>query len=145
MKYKYETSTTGNYALLKSMAKQNRNTQTLAEDVLWEHLRGKQLGIRFRGQHPIMDFIVDFVCLECLLVVEVDGGYHFSTSMQISDEERTSILESQGFHVIRFTNEEVLHDTANVINRIMVNINKLRGMSNGNITPPWEGQGGGLR
>ena len=125
MRYKYETSTTGNYALLRNLARQNRNAPTLAEDVLWKHLRGKQLGCRFRRQHPIGDFIVDFVCLDCQLVVEVDGGYHFSGAMQVSDAERTAILEAQGFRVIRFTNEKVLYDTPKVINNIMININQL--------------------
>ena len=126
MKYKYETSTTGNYALLSKLAKQNRKEPTQAEDIMWQHLRAKHLGVRFRRQHPILDFIVDFVCLELQLVVEVDGGYHSSLHMQLSDEERTQMLAGQGFTVIRFSNEEVLYDTSSVINIIMEYINNLR-------------------
>ena len=92
-----------------------------------------------------MDFIVDFVCLEHQLVVEVDGAYHFSGAMQLSDMERTAVLEGQGFRVIRFTNEEVLHDTENVTGKIMKYINQAYEAFHGTITPPWEGQGGGLK
>ncbi len=91
---------------------------TPAESVLWESLRGKRLGVRFRRQHPVYDYIPDFVCLEKRLIVEVDGGYHFIGDQQVSDEGRTQYLNQFGFEVIRFTNEEVLADINNVINKI---------------------------
>ncbi len=91
---------------------------TPAEPVLWECLRNKNLGVRFRGQHPIYDYIPDFVCLEKELIVEVDGGYHFIGNQKVSDEERTYYLNQYGFEVIRFTNEEVLGSIDNVLNKI---------------------------
>lgn len=74
--YGYITSKTGNYHLLKKNAKSNRLCQTDAESCLWEFLRCKRTGCRFRRQHPIGDYIADFVCLRKMLIVEVDGGYH---------------------------------------------------------------------
>ena len=91
---------------------------TPAESALWEGLRNKNLGVKFRRQHPVNAYIPDFVCLEKLLVVEVDGGYHFVGNQQVSDEERTRYLEQNGFEVIRFTNEEVLGDIDGVLERI---------------------------
>lgn len=91
---------------------------TPAESALWEGLRNKNLGVKFRRQHPVNAYIPDFVCLEKLLVVEVDGGYHFVGNQQVSDEERTRYLEQNGFKVIRFTNEEVLGDIDGVLERI---------------------------
>ena len=70
------TSKTGNYDILKELAKENRKTMTAAESFLWGYIRNKKLGYRFRRQHPIDDFIVDFLYLPLKLVVEVDGGYH---------------------------------------------------------------------
>ena len=63
------------YELLKDFAKQNRKNATPAEDVLWGNIRNKALGVEFRRQHIIADFIVDFVCLDKMLIIEVDGGY----------------------------------------------------------------------
>ena len=91
---------------------------TPAESALWEGLRNKNLGVKFRRQHPVNAYIPDFVCLEKLLVVEVDGGYHFVGNQQVSDEERTRYLEQNGFEVIRFTNEEVLGDIDGVLEKI---------------------------
>ena len=83
--------------------------------MLWECLRGGQLGVRFRRQHPIAGYIPDFVCLKKRLVVEVDGGYHFIDDQQVSDEERTYHLKKHGFEVIRFTNDEVLGNIDEVV------------------------------
>ena len=86
--------------------------------MLWENVRGKALGVRFRRQHQIGSYIADFVCLKYNLVVEVDGGYHYFGNQIISDEIRTKYLESQGFTVIRFDNNEVLQDIEGVIVKI---------------------------
>ena len=126
MRYKYETSLTGNYALLKEFAKDNRLSPTEAEDILWRGLRKKRLGYRFRRQHPIDDFIADFVCIELNLIIEVDGGYHNSVEMQISDEERTKILNGSGYTVIRFTNEEVINNERNVITQIIETMKNIK-------------------
>ena len=77
--------------------------------MLWFYLSNKQLGVRFRRQHIIGQYIADFACLEKMLVVELDGGYHTLPQQQISDEQRTADLQEMGYRVIRFTNEELFH------------------------------------
>ena len=84
---------------------------------MWQKLRGKQLmGLKFRRQAPIGNYIVDFVCFENGLVIEVDGGQH--AEQKEYDAERTRWLETQGFRVIRFWNNEVLAEMDAVIRRI---------------------------
>lgn len=117
-KYGYETNGDGTFNLLKRNAKSNRRYPTTAEAMLWGNVRGKALGVRFRRQHQIGSYIADFVCLKYNLVVEVDGGYHYFGNQIISDEIRTKYLESQGFTVIRFDNNEVLQDIEGVIAKI---------------------------
>lgn len=86
-----------------------RKNLTDAEKKLWRHLRLKNIGgNKFRRQQPIGKYIVDFVCLEKKLIVEVDGGQH---SEEITyDNERTAWLESEGYRILRFWNNEVLED-----------------------------------
>jgi very-short-patch-repair endonuclease len=80
---------------------------TDAERALWARLRRRQvLGLKFRCQHPLGRYIVDFVCLERRLIIEVDGGQHLE--QEGHDRERSSWLESQGYRVRRFWNSEVL-------------------------------------
>lgn len=116
--YRHKTGSGDIFHILKENARKNRNHPTEAEELLWIYLRGKQLGGKFRRQHPINDFIVDFACVDKHLVVEVDGGYHNEAEQRQDDELRSEILNRQGFYVVRFTNEEVLHDTQNVVDRI---------------------------
>ena len=118
VKFGYETTDGSTYRLLLKNAKSNRKYMTPAESALWECLRGRNLGERFRRQHPISGYIPDFVCLKKHLVVEVDGKYHFIEDQQVSDEERTLYLNQHGFDVLRFTNEEVLGNIDEVITRI---------------------------
>jgi len=88
-------------------ARQLRKNLTDAEQRLWRCLRYRQLnGRKFRRQQPIGPYIVDFVCFENRVVVELDGGQHAGRS--IADEKRTRWLEAQGFHVVRFWNHEAL-------------------------------------
>lgn len=124
-RYKYETADASLYKVLQERALQHRNYPTQAEAVLWEYLRGNRLGAKFRRQHLIGQYIPDFVCLSKQLIIEVDGGYHFIGDQIISDEQRTAYLESFGYHVIRFTNEEVLADTQNVLQKIRHIMNHL--------------------
>lgn len=116
--YKYITSVTGNYELLRELAKNNRKNPTQAETVMWNILKAKSFGVRFRRQHPIGDYIVDFVCLSKKLVIEIDGGYHTDECVAEQDLIRSSYLEQEGFTVVRFTNEEVLVDTNSVIEKL---------------------------
>lgn len=124
-RYKYETADASLYKVLQERALQHRNYPTQAEVVLWEYLKGNRLGAKFRRQHPIGQYIPDFVCLSKQLIIEVDGGYHFIGDQIISDEQRTAYLESFGYYVIRFTNEEVLADTQNVLLKIRHIMNHL--------------------
>ena len=88
-----------------------RNNMTDAERRrLWRSLRRKQLAkFKFRRQHPFGEYIIDFVCLEAMLAIEVDGGQHGESQEQ--DATRTEKLEKAGFRVLRFWNNEVLRDT----------------------------------
>lgn len=104
------------YVQLEECAKEMRAKPTEAEAALWEQLRNKKLGIKFRQQHVIDKFIADFCCIEAGLIVEVDGDIH--DSQKIVDEQRTEILEHLGYRVVRFTNEEVLNNINVVLNSI---------------------------
>lgn len=115
----YKTASPDRYGLLKAFARENRNHATLAEKVLWEYLRYNQLGIKFLRQHIIGDYIVDFASRECGLIIEVDGGYHSEPRQQEDDTIREQILEQMGYHIMRFSNEEVLYDIDNVTNQIL--------------------------
>ncbi len=97
-----------------------RRAHTSAEARLWRKLRGRQLARwKFRRQHPIDRFIVDFVTLDGKLIVEVDGATH-STPLEIGrDKERTRILESLGFHIVRVTNEDVFTNLDGVLDTIL--------------------------
>ena len=114
----FKTASPDRYALLKEYTRENRKNATLAEDVLWEQLRDNGLGVKFMRQHVIGDYIVDFVSRHDGLVVEVDGGYHSEPRLQEDDRLREEYLERMGYHVIRFTNEEVLYNIEYVIEQI---------------------------
>ncbi|HTE16203.1 MAG TPA: endonuclease domain-containing protein [Burkholderiales bacterium] len=90
-----------------------RNNMTDAEQRLWRFLRRKQVsGFKFRRQHPFGDYIIDFVCLEAMLAVEVDGGQHHARLAE--DTPRTEYLKRAGFHVLRFWNNEVMTEIDSV-------------------------------
>ncbi|MBR4312897.1 MAG: SpoIID/LytB domain-containing protein [Bacteroidaceae bacterium] len=91
---------------------------TEAEKCLWEMLRNKNLGKKFRRQHIIGGFIVDFVCMEDQLVIEVDGPYHENHQQEIEDKLREDILKENGYQILRFTNEEVINNPDAVIEQI---------------------------
>jgi very-short-patch-repair endonuclease len=100
-----------------------RNSMTEAEKALWQKLRKKQVkGYKFRRQHPIKDFVVDFFCYEAKLVVEVDGGVHDHSTQRERDKERTVILKMLGLRELRFKNEEVLNEIENVVSIISKNL-----------------------
>lgn len=102
-----------------SKARELREKMTLAETILWRRLKTKQLlGYKFRRQHPIHIYIVDFYCHSLNLVIELDGKYHEQEEQKLKDIERTKYLEYQGVHVFRFVNEEVLNNLEEVINNI---------------------------
>ena len=99
------------------IARRLRETPTDAEKKLWSRLRENQVGgFRFRRQQPIGDYVVDFFCPDTNLIVEVDGGQHAETIGR--DDMRTGWLESKGYRVVRFWNDEVLGNIDGVVERI---------------------------
>ena len=117
--YGYATTDKLNWHNNIKNAKEMRKEPTEAENILWEHLRNRKVNdLKFRRQHLIDQFIVDFVCLEKSLVVEVDGEYHDDEYQKEHDESRTTILNELGFEVVRFTNNEVLNDIDSVLSKI---------------------------
>jgi very-short-patch-repair endonuclease len=105
------------WSRIKPVARQNRQAPTDAEARLWDSLRGSRLeGLRFRRQHAIDPFIVDFYCARAKLVIEVDGPIHRSSVEQ--DQARQEDLNRRGLTVIRFSNEEVMNSIDSVVDRI---------------------------
>jgi very-short-patch-repair endonuclease len=96
-----------------------RRNMTDAERRLWSKLRNKATGFRFRRQHRLGRFVVDFVCLERRLVVEVDGGQHNQRSNLESDARRTMWLNEAGYQVLRVWNNDVLLRTDDVLENIL--------------------------
>lgn len=131
---KYSVRTPVQYEL----AKQMRKEYTEAEGKLWELLRGNQVRIKFRRQHPIDAYIVDFVSLQNKLIVEVDGGYHETPEQQQYDAERTKVLSEIGFKVVRFTNRDVIDNPFQVRDSI-------KEMSRGFSPLSTRGEGQGVR
>ena len=108
---------------LKKIAAQLRTQSTQSEAVLWQELRGRKLnGFRFVRQKPIGNYIVDFYCKEAGLVIELDGLSHQFEETMDKDEIKQRFWESIGFKVLRFEDEEVMNDLANVIRVIEYNL-----------------------
>ena len=104
-------------------AKSLRQNETPAEKILWQYLRNRQLnGMKFRRQHPIDKYVLDFYCHECKLAIELDGNIHDEKMNKLYDEVRTADLNDEGIHVIRFRNEEVLNDVTAVLKKIIESI-----------------------
>jgi very-short-patch-repair endonuclease len=111
---------------LFDMARILRKNMTEAEIKLWDNLKGNKLrGLKFRPQHPIYLFIVDFYCHRLKLVIEVDGGYHEDENQKVLDIERSHALKELGIHIIRYTNSEILNDLEKVLDKINSEINFL--------------------
>ena len=103
-----------------------RKNTTLAEKILWKKLRDRKLfQVKFRRQHPVDIFIVDFYCHEIKLVIEIDGEIHNSEEVKDYDSSRQYCLELLGLTIIRFTNHEVIFDMDSVLSRIHNYISKL--------------------
>ena len=101
-------------------AKELRRASTDAEQALWQHLRGRRLnGFKFRRQHPVEGFILDFYCPQAGLAIELDGGGHAEPLQAKRDRERTEALERAGVTVLRFWNDEVLRQRSTVLEEIL--------------------------
>ena len=108
-----------NKPVLTKTRKQLRNNCTDAEKYLWYELRRSQLcGKKFRRQHSIGNFVVDFYCAEEKLAIELDGEHHFEEEQKKYDDERTKYLNSNGIKVIRFKNTDVIFDRERVVKEI---------------------------
>ena len=141
MGVEFMSETTRLRATTKQHARSLRREMTDAEKLLWRHLRMEQLGgYKFRRQHPLGNYIVDFVCLEAVLVLEVDGGQHAESTD--SDAIRTQWLEAQGLYVMRFWNNEVLNNIEGVKLAIW---NYLSGIQPPSRPSPCQGEGDGQR
>ncbi len=114
----WQTANSDVYESRKTFARENRKNPTKAEEVLWQEIRNRKLDYKFRRQHAIDDFIVDFACVDKKLVIEVNGGYHKTPEQKEYDEFRTSKLNALGYSVLTFTNEEVLETTSDVVSEI---------------------------
>lgn len=121
----------GALPLLFEKARDLRNRMTDAEFILWQYLKNKQLGVKFRRQHPIALYIIDFYCHQLKLVIEVDGSIHEVEEVKKFDLERQVHLEELGLTVIRFTNDRVLNHLENVLKEIKILINLQPPLSGG--------------
>jgi len=124
---------------MKYRARALRKNLTDAEKLLWRHLRDRQLdGCKFRRQHPIGKFIVDFVCVEKKLVIEVDGGQH-ATKVE-ADLQRSEYLRKKGYSTLRFWNNEVLQKTESVLEAVLLSLSE--DTPSPRPSPPNRGRGG---
>ncbi len=137
----YYTTDPNTFKLLTEYAKEMRDNPTSAENMLWQSLRTHKAGYHIRRQHIIGKFIVDFVCLEKKLVIEVDGDIHDHQLEE--DAQRTAFLKEEGFEVVRFRNEEIYDDVHFISLRIENILGKRQSVTDGeNPLPFGEGQGG---
>ncbi len=103
-----QTASSANYNLLEEKAKEMRKNPTDGESAFWRLVAAKALNVKFRRQHVIDNYIVDFVSLEGKLIVEIDGGYHNDSQQMILDNQRAEVLKDYGFTILRLQNEEVI-------------------------------------
>jgi very-short-patch-repair endonuclease len=107
------------HPLILAHAREMRHPQTLAEATLWRALRNRQTGLKFRRQHPIYRFIIDFYCAQAKLLIEIDGESHLEPMQAEYDKARTEYLEALGYKVIRFTNDDVRYNIHAVTSEIL--------------------------
>jgi very-short-patch-repair endonuclease len=101
---------------LRSNARALRKNSTDVERILWSELRDHRLnGAGFRRQVPIQNYIADFMCHAAKLVIELDGGQHYADQSEQADAARTARIEAMGFHVLRFSNHDVMTNRAGVL------------------------------
>ena len=126
----------------RGRAKQLRQTMTRAETLLWRYLKANRLdGLGFRRQLPVRNYIADFVCLSAKLVVELDGESHDSDERQKADRKRDAFFTSEGFEVLRFTNEQVMSGLEGALEVIrQATASRIRGTPP---SPPLPHKGGG--
>ena len=99
-------------------AKNLRKIPTKAEAILWEHLRKDQIGYRFRRQHPLSKFIIDFYCHKLKLAIELDGEIHDQIDIKERDIEKEIILKNSNIELLRFRNDEIINSIHSVLSLI---------------------------
>jgi cyclase len=107
-------------------AEELRKNPTFEENLLWQYLKGNQLGVRFKRQHPIWLYIADFYCHEIKLVIEIDGSIHNLKEVKERDIVREDDIVSFGIRVIRFRNSEIRNSIIQVLEKISEVISELR-------------------
>jgi len=123
-KPRWLTASKSFYPVYKYDRQRMKNNTTPAEIKLWQYLRNKKMGVKFRRQHIIEFYIPDFVALSIRLIVEVDGKIHLKHKKE--DAERTRRLELLGYKVLRFTNGEVENNIEQVVEIIKKNVEELK-------------------
>ncbi len=104
------------------LAEKLRNNMTKPERVLWEYLRKKPFGYKFRRQHPFHVYILDFYCHKAKLSIEIDGKSHESLNQKDYDQARTRFIKEMGIYELRFKNEDVISDIGSVIHEILLEL-----------------------
>jgi very-short-patch-repair endonuclease len=107
-------------------SRQLRLHMTRAEKILWEKIRNKALGHKFRNQHALYKYVVDFFCFEIRLIIEADGEIHTLAENALNDIDRENNLRSLGLHILRFTNDQIFNDIENVLSIIRQTIYELQ-------------------
>lgn len=125
------TADTTQYDLLEGNAVNNRKNPTEAEEIMWSLLKANNIGLHFRRQHVILNYIVDFFCAEKGLTIELDGGYHNDLQQKEYDEERTKHLTNLGYTELRFTNSELLCNPEGVLAKIKSEASNLPSLQGG--------------
>ncbi|MEQ1797488.1 MAG: class I tRNA ligase family protein [Lacibacter sp.] len=118
-----QTARNSTYGILKDLSKEQKKNPTEAETILWQRLRANQTGHHIRRQHIIDQYIVDFVSIDKMVTIEVDGGYHENEEQKKYDEARTAFLKELGYDELRFTNEEVGSNIDAVVEKIIQTLN----------------------
>lgn len=112
---------------LRQSARELRKNMTDAERKLWKHIRRKQIeGLQFYRQRPVGNYIVDFYCPDAGVVIEVDGGQHYTGKENEADKKRDDFMNSVGLDVLRFSNIEVLQNIEGVVDHILEYLKKKR-------------------
>ncbi len=121
--------------LIFQKAEELRNKSTPAEELLWNHLNNSSEGIKFRRQHPCALYVLDFYCHELKLCIEIDGSIHQQEEVKQNDQRREQLIAELGISILRFTNDEVFQNTAQVIQQIHSKIKQLQTLSEHTSTP----------
>ncbi len=101
---------------IQNFAKENRQKLTKAETIIWKHIKGANIeGVKFRRQHPIPPFIVDFAAIEIGLIIEIDGATHISDEELQNDLSREKYLKTKGFEIIRIRNLDIYNNLGGIL------------------------------